>query len=149
MRAEYEIDNRIGFFYFFSHVLLLHHAAADGDYLVGVILLCVVQRADVAENAHLGVLAHGAGVDDDDVGLKFVLREAVAHLGEIAAQLLAVGLVLLAAVGVHHCERALAVGGHGLENFGADVLLLLYPAYIYGLSHVISSVKIVFHFILT
>ena len=86
VRAEYEVDHRVRLLYLLCHVLLLHHAAAHGDYLVGVILLRVVQRTDVAEDAHLGVLAHGAGVDDDDVGLKFVLREAVAHLGEIAAQ---------------------------------------------------------------
>ena len=67
------------------------------------------QRADVAQHAHLGVLAHGAGVHDDHVGLKLVLGKAVAHLGEIAAQLFAVGLVLLAAVGVHHRERTGAV----------------------------------------
>ena len=78
-------------------MLLLHHAAAHGDDLIGVLLFAVVKLPDIAENAHLRMLAHGAGVHDDDVGLELVLREAVAHLGEVAAQLLAVGLVLLAA----------------------------------------------------
>ena len=78
---------------------------------------------DIAENAHLRVLAHGAGVHDDDVGLELVLREAVAHLGEVAAQLLAVGLVLLAAVGIDHCERPVFLRNEAIVYLAADILL--------------------------
>ena len=48
-------------------------------------------------NPLLGVLAHGAGVHDDNVGREFVLCEIKAHGAQITAQLFAVGLVLLAA----------------------------------------------------
>ena len=136
MRSEHEVDHGVGHFYLLRHVLLLHHAAAHGDYLAGLVLLRVVERADIAEHAHLRVLAHRAGVHDYHVRLKLILREAVAHLAEIAAQLLAVGLVLLAAVGVHHRERALPVGGDAVEYLPADILLLVYPAYIYRFSFV-------------
>ena len=53
----------------------------------------------------LGVLPDGAGVDDNDVGLLLVLGEAVAHLLEIAADALGVGLILLTAVGIHKGQR--------------------------------------------
>ena len=105
MRAEDEIHDAVGSLQLLGHVRLLGHAAADGDDLVGVFGLRVVQRAHVSEHALLGVLPHGAGVEDDEIRLVFVLCEAEAHRLEIAAQLLAVGLVLLAAVGVHQRER--------------------------------------------
>ena len=125
VRAEYQVDHRIGHLDLLRHVLLLDHAAADRDDLPRPRLFRMGQRADVAQHAHLGVLAHGAGIHDDHVGLKLILREAVAHLGEIAAQLFAVGLVLLAAVGVHHRERAGAVCRDALEDPRADRLLAL------------------------
>ena len=117
-------------------MLLLHHAAAHGDDLAGACLLRVVQRTDIAQNAHLRVLAHGAGVDDDDVRLILVLREAVAHLGKVAAYFFAVGLVLLAAVGVHHCEGALSVRSDMFEDLRTDGLLRLDLLCIYNNSFV-------------
>ena len=120
MRAEDQIHDGIGMFDPLGHVLLLHHAAADRDDLIRAGLLAVVQGTDIAEHAHLGMLAHGTGVDDDDVRLKLVLRHAVTHLGKIAAELLAVGLVLLAAVGVHHGEGAGPVGGDPVKNLMTD-----------------------------
>ena len=99
MRAEDEVDDAVGLFQLLGHMRLLRHAAADRDDLVGVARLGMRQRADVAEHARLGVLAHGAGVHDDDVGREFVLCEIKAHGAQITAQLFAVGLVLLAAAG--------------------------------------------------
>ena len=64
----------------------------------------VVEGTDIAQHTHLGVFTDGTGVHDDDIRLKLILRHAVPHLREIAAKLFAVGLVLLAAVGVHHGE---------------------------------------------
>ena len=107
MRAEDEIHHAVGFFQLFRHVFLLHHAAAHGDDLVRVLLLRVVERADVAEHALLGVLTHGAGVDDHHIRLVSILREPKAHRAQVSAQFFAVGLILLAAVGVHHGERLL------------------------------------------
>ena len=123
VRAEDQIDHRVGHFDLLRHMLLLDHAAADRDDLPRPGLLGMIQRADVAQHAHFGVLAHGAGVHHDHVGLKLVLREAVAHLGEVSPQLFAVGLVLLAAIGVHQRKRAPSVRGDALENVGADRLL--------------------------
>ncbi len=123
MRPEDEIHHRVGALDLLRHVLLLHHAAADRDDLPRAGLFAVVERADVAEHAHLGVLAHGAGIHHDHVRLELVRRKAVAHLLQIAAQLFAVGLVLLAAVGVHHGKRRGAVGGNAAADAQADRLL--------------------------
>ena len=120
MRAEDQVDDGVGQLELARDMLLLHHAAADRDDLSRPGFLGMVQSADVAENAHLGMLPHGAGIDDDDVGLKLVPGEAVAHLGEVSADFLAVGLVLLAAVGVNHRQRPLPVGGDALKDFRAD-----------------------------
>ena len=84
---------------------LLHHAAADCYKQVRVFGLRVDKRADVAEHAHLRVLAYGAGVYNDEVGLGLAVGEAVAHQLYVAANFLAVGLVLLAAVGVDKRQR--------------------------------------------
>ena len=48
--------------------VLLGHAAADGDLHVGVRGLGRAQLAEVAVELVVGVLAHRAGVEDDDVG---------------------------------------------------------------------------------
>ena len=130
MRAEDQVHHRVGHFDLLGHVRLLHHAAADGDDLPGPRLFGVVERADISQHPHLRVLAHGAGVDDDHVRLKFVLCKAVAHFGQIPADLLAVGLVLLAAVGVHHGKGPLPVRGDALKNLRADRPLLFDFLYI-------------------
>ena len=121
-------------------MLLLHHAAAHRDDLPRLRLFCVRQRADVAQHAHFRVLAHGAGVDDDDVRGELILREAAAHLRQIPAQLLAVRLVLLAAVGVHHRKLRHALAGIALGNGAAYVLLLFYLRYVYYFSFVAHCV---------
>ena len=48
--------------------VLLRQAAADGDLHVGVAQLGRPQLAEVAVELVVGVLAHRAGVEDDDVG---------------------------------------------------------------------------------
>ena len=48
------------------------------------------------------MLPNGAGIHQHQVGLMLVVGKAVAHLAQIAPQALRVGLVLLAAIGVHH-----------------------------------------------
>ena len=125
VRAEDKVDDAVGLFQLLGHMLLLRHAAADRDDLAGVVRLGVRQRADVAEHARLGVLAHGAGVHDDDVGREFVLCEVKAHGAQIAAQLFAVGLVLLAAVGIDHGQRLAAAGGEVCAQLRADIQLVL------------------------
>ena len=120
---EDQVHDGIGLLDLFGDVGLLHHAAADGDNLPGPGLFGVVQRAHVAEDPHLRVLPHGAGVDHDDVRLELILGEAAAHLPQVAPQLFAVGLVLLAAVGVHHGQGPLSVSGDAVKNAAADLLL--------------------------
>ena len=63
------------------------------------------ERADVAEHALLGVLADGAGIEDDEVCALRAVRQAVAAVLEHAADLLGIRLVLLAAVGLHKGHR--------------------------------------------
>ena len=123
MRAEDQIHHRVGLLQLLGHVLLLHHAAADGDDLAGAGLLAVVQSAHIAQHPHFRVLPDGAGVDHDHIRLKLILGEAVAHHGQVAPQLLAVGLVLLAAVGIHHGQGAAAAGGNLIKNLVTNILL--------------------------
>ena len=64
----------------FDDVLLLGHAAADADHQTRVLLLELFQRTDIAENALLGVLTHGAGVKQDEVGVFDIVAQAVADI---------------------------------------------------------------------
>ena len=95
--AEHKVDVMVGIFYLVGHDLLLRHAAAEADDLIGLCGLRVAEAAQVAVNALFRVLADGAGVEQDDVGLIFVARELVAHLAQHAHEHLAVCHVLLAA----------------------------------------------------
>ena len=145
VRAEDEVDDTEALPQLLGHLGPLGHAAADGDEQVRVLRLGVDERADVPQHAHLRVLAYGAGVDDYQVGLVLVFGEAVAHELYVAAQLLAVRLVLLAAVGVHERQgparralRALSyleayvplpreLGGGDLHTFISHCSLLANP----------------------
>ena len=109
VRPEDHVDHWIGHLDLIRHVLLLDHTAADGNYLVRLGLLGVIQCPDVSEHSHLSVLSDGAGVYDYDIGRKLVLGEGKAHLGQISPYLLRIGLVLLAAVGIDHCERMVEI----------------------------------------
>ena len=86
-------------------MLLLGHAAADADHQTRVLLLELFQRADIAENALLGVLTHGAGVEQDEVGVFDIVAQTVADILQNALDLLAVVDVLLAAVAAHIRQR--------------------------------------------
>jgi hypothetical protein len=61
------------------------------------------ERADIAQNAVFGMLADGARVNDYNVRALFIIRHRVAHLREHPAYYLAVGFVLLTAVGIDKC----------------------------------------------
>ena len=144
VRTEGEIDHGVGSLYLFHHVLLLHHAAANGDYLPRALLFAVVELSDIAENAHLRVLAHGAGVHNDNIGFKLVLRNAVAHFGEVAAQLFAVGFILLAAVCIDHCQRMAFCAHEFVVYLAADILLAadVLNAYLFSfVCHISNSLQ--------
>ena len=102
---------------------LLHHAAAQADDLVGVAALGMGQGPYVAQHPLLGVLPHGAGVDDHHGGGALIVGKAVAHLGQVAPDALGVGLVLLTAVGVHKGQGGRGQGGVHGRHPGAEVLL--------------------------
>ena len=65
--AEHDVDPRrlLGD----RRAVLLRQAAADGDLHAGVLRLHRREVAEVAVELVVGVLAHRAGVEDDDVGL--------------------------------------------------------------------------------
>ena len=86
-------------------MFLLDHAAADGHDLVRFLFLCVDQCTDVSVDPLLRMLPDRTGIDHDHVGLILILRELISHLFQISADLLAVCFVLLASVGVYHCQR--------------------------------------------
>ena len=83
------------------------------------------QRAHVAEDPLLRVLADGAGVDDDDVGALVGVDDVIAHLHQHTPDQFGVGFILLAAVSIHIGQRLfgqLVVEG---ADLGAVFLLTL------------------------
>ena len=124
--AEDQIHLPVGVLDLLRHVGLLGHAAAHADELAGLGPLGVHQRAQVAQHPLLGVLPDGAGVDDNQVGLRLALGELVPHLAEVAPQPLRVGLVLLAAVGVHKGQGRGRPGGEPLVELLAEIPLAVH-----------------------
>jgi hypothetical protein len=105
LRPENEINVPERPFYFFRRGFLLNHAAAKGNDLLGFFSFRMNECADISVNAHFGVLADGARVDDDKVRFRLLIGEAVSHGVQHAPQLFAVGLVLLTAVRVNKSKR--------------------------------------------
>ena len=108
-----------------GYVGLLGHTAAQADNLVWVFPLAVDQRAHVAEHPLLRVLPDGAGVDDNDVRALIVVHDGAAHVGQHPPEQLGVGLVLLAAIGVHIGPGRDGALGVAPAQFGAVFLLPL------------------------
>ena len=88
-----------------------HEAVDDPGFGVGA----RAEEAHFAEGFEFCFFADGAGVDEDDVGLGFVLGELVAVAQKHAGDLFGVALVHLAAVGFDedagHGRRAVCVAG--------------------------------------
>ena len=120
VHAEHKIDVGVALAQLFHHMLLVGHAAAQTDDKAAFFLLETLQRAHVAEHALLGVLAHGAGVEQDEVGIFGLITQAVADIHQHALDALAV--VLLAAVAVHESQRRRIVSL--LHQLGGDVVVL-------------------------
>ena len=110
VHAEDEVHIRIALAQLFHHMLLIGHAAAQADHQAGLFLLQALERAHIAENALLGVLADGAGVKEDEVGVFGLVAQAVADIHQHTLDALAVVDVLLAAVAVHKGQRRGVVG---------------------------------------
>ena len=126
MGPEHQVHLPVALLDLLGTVGLLGHAAAHADKLVGLGPLGVDQRAHVAQHPHLGVLPDGAGVDEDKVGLGLAVCKVVAHFLQVAPQPLGVGLILLAAVGIHKGQRGRGAGGVALMEFLAEVPLTLH-----------------------
>ena len=110
VHAEDQIHIRVALAQLFHHVLLIGHAAAQADDETGLFLLETLQRAHIAEHPLLGVLAHSAGIEKDQVGILRLVAQTVADIHQHALDALAVVDVLLAAVAVHKGQRRGVVG---------------------------------------
>jgi hypothetical protein len=126
LRAEHHIDIRRALDD--GRAFLAGHAAAHADQ--HAFFLQVLDAAQVAEDFFLCFFAHGAGVEEDQVGLLHVQRRLVALGGmEHVGHLVRVVLVHLAAEGfdkdffAHDVLSGLNVGGSGGE--GKTGLLLI------------------------
>ena len=71
-------------------------------------VLELFQRADVAKDPVLGVFAYRAGVEQDEVRFLHILGKAVARLTEHPLDALAVGDILLTAVGADICQGSIS-----------------------------------------
>ena len=67
------------------------------------------KRAHVAQHAQLSMLAHGAGVQKNQIRPFLITRDLIPHLFEHAGDFFAVGNVLLAAVSVDHSAPPAAI----------------------------------------
>ena len=92
--------------------VLLRHAAADRDLHVGVARLGRAQLAEVAVELVVGVLAHRAGVEDDDVGDLGPLARGQAGEVDVAGRLEQAGEAL-GVVDVHLAAVRADVVGPG------------------------------------
>ena len=111
VHAEHQINIWVALTQLFDNMGLLRHTAADADHQAGVLLLELFQCAHVAENALLGVFAHGAGVEQNQVGVLDVITQTVADILQNTADLFTVVDVLLAAVAAHIRQRRRFVVG--------------------------------------
>ena len=100
-RAEGYVHVRVFVLDILAAVLLRHHAAANRNQQRGLLCLEMLILPHDRERLLLGVLANGAGVDRDQVGVCGIGAKLVAHVLRHARQLFAVRLVLLAAKGQH------------------------------------------------
>jgi hypothetical protein len=104
-RAERDVDERVTLED--PVALRLCVATADGDHGLWVTGLLCLRVAEVRGEALIGLLADGAGIEDEDVSLVGPCRFAQAELLEQAADALGVVRVHLAAerrdvVAAHH-----------------------------------------------
>ena len=81
-----------------------------------------LQGTYVAEHTLLGMLTHGAGVEEDQVGVLRLVAQAVANIHQHTLDALAVVDVLLAAVAVHKGQRRGVVSL--LYQISGDVIML-------------------------
>ena len=105
VHAEHQIHIGVALAQLFHHMLLVGHATAQADHQAGLFFLQALECTHIAEDALLGVLTHGAGVEEDKIGVLRLVAQAVADIHQHALDALAVVDVLLAAVAVDEGQR--------------------------------------------
>ena len=96
--------------------VFLRQATAHGDLHARVVFLGLLQRAQRAVQALIGVLTHRAGIEDDEVRLLFLRGSNIASLFEQARDALRIVDVHLAAESTH------LIGAGGTIRVGAGAL---------------------------
>src|SRR5699024_4044638 len=105
------------------------HASADGDLQARVLLLDLRELAEVAVEAVVGVLTHGTGVEDDDIGLVFAAGLNVAGIVEEYGETLGVVHVHLTSVGLDLVAARCGLGRRrGVNQFSHRGTILAVPA---------------------
>ena len=105
IHAKDQIDIGIALAQLFYHMFLVGHAAAQADHQAALFLLQALQCTHIAEHALLGVLPHGAGVEEDEVCILGLIAQAVADIHQHALDALAIVDVLLTAIAVYKGQR--------------------------------------------
>ena len=118
VHAEHEVHIGVALAQLFHHMLLVGHASAQA----GLFLLEALEGAHIAEHPLLGMLAHGAGVEEDQVGVLRLVAQTVANIHQHTLDALAVVDVLLAAIAVHKGQRRGVVSL--LYQISGDVIML-------------------------
>ena len=100
MGAEYKVDKAVTLTDFLDIALFLDHAAAHGNLHAGSVLFEMTGTAQPAEHTLVGVVADGAGVVDQKIGVfGFCFRKACTL--KDSDDLLRVARIHLASEGLH------------------------------------------------
>ena len=131
MGAENKVNIAKAVLDFFGNIVLLHHAAAKGDYHVRLCGFIFFERADIAENAILRVFSYGAGIIQNKVGLLNRIGKLIAERAKDTLDFFAVGHVALAAVGMHKCFRRRLQKARGKHNRNKPYIFLLFFKFLF------------------
>ena len=110
VHAKHKVNIGVTLTQLFYHMLLVRHAAAQADDEVMLFFLESLQGTYVAEHTLLGMLTHGAGVEEDQVCILGLIAQAIADVHQHALDPLAVVHVLLTAIAVHKGQRRRIIG---------------------------------------
>ena len=105
VHAKHKVNVRIALAQLFYHVLLVGHASAQADDEIMLFFLESLQGTYIAEHTLLGMLTHGAGVEEDQVCILGLIAQAIADVHQHTLDPLAVVHVLLTAIAVHKGQR--------------------------------------------
>ena len=132
--AHYKIHIGVAHFQLFADLLLLGHAAGQGNNKVGLLLFEALKRPHIAKDTLLGIFPHGTCIIQDEIRLTDLICKAIAQLGQHPLKAFTIVNALLAAKGMHMGQR------RGLVLFaevffygiGPPLLLAERPVILYG-----------------